>query len=91
MLENLTPLNERELKEVSHQLLMAIDFVHGKGIIHCDLKLENVLLTTNFANSNDERLQVKLADFGLSHRVFPNSSHAYMSALCGTFGYIAPE
>lgn len=38
---------EHEAKDIFRQLIMAIDFCHGKKIIHRDLKLQNILLTEN--------------------------------------------
>jgi len=35
----------------------AIAYIHGKGVAHRDLKLENIFL--------DSKVQVKVADFGL--------------------------
>lgn len=72
-------LSEGLAKNLFHQLLDSLDFLHNKvGVAHLDLKLENVLIGNNF--------QVKLCDFGfyeeLKTKVCKNR---------GTHGYRAPE
>ncbi|KAI1798235.1 Pkinase-domain-containing protein [Ganoderma leucocontextum] len=73
-------LNEEETRVLFGQLCLAVAYVHEKGIVHRDLKLENVLL--------DERCRVKLGDFGFT-REFEKGS--LLETFCGTTGYAAPE
>lgn len=73
-------LAEDETKILFGQLCLAVNYLHEKGIVHRDLKLENVLL--------DERCRVKLGDFGFT-REFEKGQ--YMETFCGTTGYAAPE
>lgn len=73
-------LNEEETRIIFGQLCLAVAYVHSKGIVHRDLKLENVLL--------DERCRVKLGDFGFT-REFERGS--LLETFCGTTGYASPE
>ncbi|XP_019502675.1 PREDICTED: uncharacterized serine/threonine-protein kinase SgK494 isoform X3 [Hipposideros armiger] len=57
-----------------------ISYLHDLGIIHRDVKMENILL--------DERGHLKLTDFGLS-RHLSQGARAY--TICGTLQYMAPE
>eukprot|EP00727_Mastigamoeba_balamuthi_P012840 m51a1_g8179 putative calcium-dependent protein kinase cdpk2a (607) ;mRNA; r:120869-123926 len=49
---------EKEAAQVMRQILSAVQFMHSKGVVHRDLKLENVLLTKDNV--------VKVSDFGFS-------------------------
>jgi len=63
------------------QLAGALDYAHGEGVLHRDIKPGNVLLS--------ERGQVSLADFGIAETL---SGHARGSAqACGTPRYMSPE
>lgn len=52
---------EEQCAKLVKQMLSSIRYLHSKGIIHRDLKLENFLFTTK-----DEDSDLKLIDFGLS-------------------------
>ncbi len=60
-------------------LLSALGYIHSKGIVHRDVKLENCLL--------DSQGHLKLADFGLSN-VYVNGP---LQTSCGSVDYAAPE
>ncbi len=82
--------NEEKLRYWAECVLEGLQHIHSKGIIHCDLKLENVLMCS--PKEPDEYLIPKICDFGLSHLITRESDgKGYMEVLCGTKGYLAPE
>jgi len=72
---------EKDASHIHKQLLSALAYLHERGIVHRDLKLENLLL------KKDGSLEIKLADFGLSKLY---SGKALQTA-CGTPFYVAPD
>lgn len=74
--------DEDKLKVVIRQLLEAIAYLHEFGIVHCDIKPENMLYDKETENI------IKLTDFGLSRMIFSNQK---IKTACGTINYIAPE
>ncbi|KAL8250884.1 hypothetical protein R6Q59_034577 [Mikania micrantha] len=66
---------------IAIQTADALAYLHQSGIIHRDVKTNNILL--------DKSFQVKVADFGLS-RLFQNVTHV-STAPQGTPGYVDPE
>jgi len=73
---------EKEASYVLQQLLEALDYLHDKGFVHRDLKLENLLLCSKGS------LDIKVADFGLSRHINPDSK---AQTACGTPFYVAPD
>ena len=76
-------LSERVTKFLITQILVALKHLHSKNIVHCDLKPENVLLS-----SNSEFTQVKLCDFGFARIIGEKS---FRRSVVGTPAYLAPE
>ena len=73
---------EDQLKRIIRQLLEGIAYLHEFGIVHCDIKPENILYDKTTDNI------IKLTDFGLSKMIFSNEN---ITDVCGTISYVAPE
>lgn len=74
-------LTEPEVQYFFIQIIEALIYMHGIGVIHRDLKLGNLLL--------DKNMNVKIGDLGLAARV--SDAGERKRTLCGTPNYIAPE
>lgn len=61
------------------QMLDVLSYMHGKGVVHRDLKLENILV--------DEFMNLKVADFGFATFRKVHTLKSYR----GTMTYMAPE
>lgn len=74
--------DEIQLKPIIKQLLEAVAYLHEFGIVHCDIKPENILYNKSTGNI------IKLTDFGLSKMMFSDQK---LDIKCGTLQYVAPE
>eukprot|EP00929_Paragymnodinium_shiwhaense_P003114 TRINITY_DN10350_c2_g1_i1.p1 TRINITY_DN10350_c2_g1~~TRINITY_DN10350_c2_g1_i1.p1 ORF type:complete len:511 (-),score=114.93 TRINITY_DN10350_c2_g1_i1:201-1733(-) len=83
-------LTEAEALHVFRQLVEGLGFLHEKGIIHRDIKVENVLVAKNRKGPHGSiLLDVKIADFGMSKVIGEGLSNARTT--CGSPRYMAPE
>ena len=77
------PLPLPAVLDVAAQICEALEHAHAHGIVHRDLKLENVLLAAGGP------LRVKLTDFGLARSIASRLTQE--GTLIGTVFYVAPE
>jgi eukaryotic-like serine/threonine-protein kinase len=82
-------LAQEEILQIGTQIAAALQQAHDQGVIHRDLKPQNVMLTSGG--------QVKVADFGLAKVIFPTIDPAATSnvtcglEIIGTLPYMPPE
>lgn len=75
-------LTARQTHAVMSQLLDAVGYAHTHGVVHRDLKPDNIFITREGS--------IKLADFGIAH-VAASASLTRQGAALGTPAYMAPE
>jgi hypothetical protein len=80
---NGTPLPPHQGAQLVESLARAVSYAHQRGIIHCDLKPANVLLT--------EDGTPKITDFGLARRLDGEAGLTQSGSIRGTPSYMAPE
>ena len=72
---------EDEAKKLFRQIVNAVAVCHASGVVHRDLKCENILL--------DEHGNAKICDFGFAALV--QTPVVTLSTHCGSYAYAAPE
>lgn len=75
-------LKENVAQKLFAQLVSGVDYMHCKGLIHRDLKLENLLL--------DKHKNVIISDFGFVNS-YNREKGDFMKTSCGSPCYAAPE
>lgn len=75
-------LLEFEVRAITQQLVAAVSYLHSKGIVHRDIKADNILI---FADTQT----IKLADFGFADRIKADQPH--FTNFPGTLAYSPPE
>ena len=70
------------------QIADALDYIHNAGVVHCDVKADNVLLVP--VGHRRRRMAVKIIDFGLSRTRCLGSMQS-SGGVGGTPHYMAPE
>jgi serine/threonine protein kinase len=74
--------NESQVKDFLNAILPILSMIHGRGIVHRDIKLDNIM------RGDDHKLV--LIDFGIS-KIIPINNTVKPGTMAGTNGYAAPE
>ena len=74
-------LSIKSVTDIFYQCAMALNYAHGKGVIHRDIKPRNILVTEN--------LEAKITDFGVA--VVPHLQQGQAAEHAGSPLYMAPE
>jgi serine/threonine protein kinase len=82
------PMSIRRVCDALAQISDALDHIHRRGILHGDVKAENILLTAEPSSSGNRRRHIaRLLDFGLARRTGGDPEER----LAGSPHYLAPE
>jgi serine/threonine protein kinase len=88
VIANEFPVGTARVVKIGSQVLAALTEAHALGIVHCDIKPENVMLETR----RDEKDAVKVLDFGIAKlRDIKGPRLTVKGLVCGTPGYSSPE
>ncbi|XP_026429279.1 calcium-dependent protein kinase 29-like [Papaver somniferum] len=84
-LMEITWFMESNAKIIFKQLMGVVESCHDIGVVHRDIKLENIFLVTE---ENDQCPDIRLGDFGLATYIKPGEK---LHKACGSLYCIAPE
>lgn len=82
-IEQNQPLSLPQIRRIISQIGDALDYAHGQGVMHRDVKPSNVLI--------DERGNCLLTDFGLARMVETSVKLTRTGGILGTPAYMSPE
>ncbi|KAJ4709539.1 Protein kinase-like protein [Melia azedarach] len=80
-------LPEHEVRSYTRDIVRGLEYIHGNGIVHCDIKPANILLVPEETGGG---FIAKLADFGMAKNV-DYTEEKETSDSRGTFSYMSPE
>ena len=78
------PLGVAEARRIGAEIADALDHAHGRGVVHRDVKPENILI-------DDESGRAMLADFGIAKARGAGPSVTQAGGVIGTPAYMSPE
>jgi len=78
-------IQENRARRWFRQLVEAIEYCHERGVVHRDIKCENLLMDNNF--------NIKVSDFGFARSYIKHQNgHPVLSeTFCGSYAYASPE
>lgn len=78
------PLDYKILSNRLREILLALDYIHSRGLVHLDIKIDNILVQKAKRAGDPE---IKILDFGISKKTGDMKDRK----LLGTIHYMAPE
>ncbi|RYG68741.1 serine/threonine-protein kinase [archaeon] len=93
---SLPQYSERDVARIFRQILLGMQYLHERDVVHRDLKMENILVEGRRDNSEQPKssdLIVKITDFGLAAKLKKRLSKRSkaLKEMWGTTEYFAPE
>jgi len=85
------PVPTEQALAIMMQMAGAMDYIHGQGILHRDIKSDNILFAHAHVPGSEKPMCIKLADFGVAVVLATNAGSARFSKAGGTELYFAPE
>jgi calcium-dependent protein kinase len=83
-IERMKEINEAYIALIFYKIISAINYCHSIGVVHRDIKPDNIL----FEDESDDA-EIKILDFGLSRKFSQN--YSIMHSFIGTPYFVAPE
>ncbi len=83
LLQSQGRFTEAEVLRYGLQVAAALQYAHEQGVVHCDVKPENILINENGV--------AKVADFGVADTVTRTLAPDQAREILGTIAYLAPE
>ena len=87
VIKELDYFTEKQAKLIMEQLFSCVSFIHSKGILHRDLKLDNIMTE----NKNLREINIKLIDFGSAYCISKTDITKKLKLKIGSPFYMAPE
>ncbi|KAK4436702.1 Mitogen-activated protein kinase kinase kinase [Sesamum alatum] len=84
-------LPEFEARVYAKSILRGLNYIHGNGYVHCDLKPDNILLVRNDGREGSVEFMAKIGDFGLAKRAKQSKKRKLEAYWRGTPMYLSPE
>jgi len=78
-------LTEEKCREFVTQVVTGLIFIHGKGVLHLDMKPNNIVCVSR----KEEDLRIKIIDFGLARCM--DGEQSIPITTCGTPEFMSPE